>query len=262
MKCYKAKEQLALYVGGDLPSELRAALLAHLDSCQDCTKELAALKSSGAFVQELADNDTPPPLPTDFADQILNRVQAEEAQGQSSEQSSPSIVSPQWRSILVPLATAAAVVLLLFGGWRILINPGGTSDNSEPILVVSAEGEAVSWETLQEGVAMKMEGPVLLDEWIPSSESGVIAILHKNDNMLGPDTFTMDYCGEVRNFARLRSYPWIKQREKKLLACAGSPEQLYVAVCSMPGSSRVDRKKLTESLVGAYNPCLNQKKGA
>jgi hypothetical protein len=218
----------------------------------------ANLKRSSAMVQELADADNPPPLPDDFSDQVLNRVRAEEARGETPKHTS---FSTKGRTILVPLAVAAAVALMVFGSRRLLDGPVAT-DDSEPTLLVGADGEPVSWEELEETLAMKVEGPFLVDEWIPSSEAGVIAVLHKNENMLGPDTFTMDYIGEVRNFARLRSYPWIKQREKKLLACAGSPEQLYVAVCNMPGSLRVERKKLTESLIETYNPCLNQKKGA
>ena len=59
MRCSKAKEQLALYVGGDLPSDLQPELLTHLETCRECAKELADLKRSGAIVQKLADKDSP-----------------------------------------------------------------------------------------------------------------------------------------------------------------------------------------------------------
>ncbi len=258
MSCSKARKQLALYVGGDLPSDLQPELLTHLGTCRECAQELADLKRSGAIIQKLADKDSPRPLPADFSDQVLRQVRAEEARGQEPDRPS----SPQrWRTFLTPLAGVAAGVMLVFGGWRILDDPVATSDDSEPVLLVRTEGVPVPWEKLEQELAVKIEGPFRLDEWTPSHEAGVVAILHKNENMLGPDTFTFDYCGEARSFARWRSYPWMKQREKKLRSCAGSPEQLYVAVCSMPGSSRADRKKLTESLIETYNPCLNQKKG-
>ena len=258
MRCSKAREQLALYVGGDLPSDLQPELLTHLEICRECAKELADLKRSGAIVQKLADKDSPGPLPADFSDQVLRQVRAEEARGQEPDRPSPL---QRWRTFLVPLAGVAAIVMLIFGGRHVLKNPGATTDDSDPVLLVRTDGEPAPWDDFEQEFAVTVEGPYRLDEWTPSSEAGVIAILHKNENMLGPDTFTFDYCGEASSFAQWRSYPWMKQREKKLRSCAGSPEQLYVAVCSMPGSSRADRKKLTESLIETYNPCLNQKKG-
>src|SRR3989339_1888447 len=75
MKCLRAEQQLALFVGGDLPESETAELTAHLESCRACANELERLKRAQELLGKLARSDQPDPLPADFSGQVLAEIQ-------------------------------------------------------------------------------------------------------------------------------------------------------------------------------------------
>ena len=89
---------LSAFLDGELGENERAALLAHLETCEACRAELAAL----AAVHEALADETDYPAPEGFADGVMARVRAEGAR-----RSSPRVWK-RWAG----LAACAAVIVL------------------------------------------------------------------------------------------------------------------------------------------------------
>ena len=251
MNCAKARELLPLYAGGDIPQDEVAALEQHLQQCSDCAAELAALKQSLAALPRLAEKDRPDPLPEDFAWQ----VQA------AAERRASAPVKGAWRRHLrrwrpqVSLTGVAAVVLLaLVVAWE-------SFDQAEQPASDTGQPDAVHWDEIKSGFASCMDGPYRLEDWDIPGQAGVFAVMHKPDPANQPDVYVIDYCGEAGKLSAIDAYPWFGQRVRKMIARAGSKENVYVAVCLLQQSDRQTRREIEKALIEEYNPYFNVRKG-
>jgi hypothetical protein len=172
------------------------------------------------------------------------------------------------------LAAAGAIALILVGLFAIRgadrradsplhrragrsADPPAEAPRSIP---VSAE-RAMRWSELAEEFGSCIEGPYRLADWKAPSEAGVYAIMHRRDPGGSPDTYVVDYCGESDQLSRGRSYPWYEQRMRRLVARAGSEENVYIAVCILERSSRADRVKIERAIIDRCTPYFNVRKG-
>jgi len=108
---------------------------------------------------------------------------------------------------------------------------------------------AVKWGDLSFTDAVTFSGSV------PSTESGVYAIMTKPDPQNKPKTYTTLYFGETEDFSKRIDTNHEKYdcwNEKKI-------NGLYYELYVMPNSSQEKRQKVESSLIKQYGPGCNEK---
>lgn len=243
MNCSKAREKMALHVSGDLPDKERATIELHLINCRACREEFEVLKRSQLAIVKVSESDIPVPLRGDFSRNVIQNI--------SDSSRTPSIRSALfgWKpalGILGVLCIIALGVLSFSGFFENLI------ENR------MATGSAVSWEKISKDFAGCIEGPYRIENYNPPPAAGVFAVLQK----VNGDSYKVLYCDESYDLASYRAYPWIYQRKRQILSYAGSDENVYVAVCLKPQSSRSEREILEKNIIEEYKPQFNKKSGA
>ncbi len=98
--------------------------------------------------------------------------------------------------------------------------------------------------------------PERLSSWKPPYIAGIYAIL-VDEPSSAPMPFRPIYFGETGDMSEsglIQHHPlhdcWYKQ--------TGSVYRLYIAVCEMPDSSPVERKRLETELIKQYRPICNE----
>jgi hypothetical protein len=139
MKCEWVKQNVLLYVYGELPDDARYELEQHLTRCTDCTADLEATRNFHATVSEFAVDDPTPNL------LAASRMRLQEAL-ETTEQGrfwQRLIFNPTaWlQQIRFSPALAAAILMLGFAG-GVLTTYKATSDHSS--LASLGEGPAVA----------------------------------------------------------------------------------------------------------------------
>lgn len=109
MTCNEMESRLAALIDGSLPDEETGRVEAHLRSCGDCRKTLAALRASDALVKGLEDVEPPPWLKT----RVMARVREEAREGKSVFQ---RLFCPL--HIKLPIQ-ALATVLIAVAAWNV-----------------------------------------------------------------------------------------------------------------------------------------------
>jgi len=250
MKCQKAKKQLVLFVGDDLPERKRISVESHLKHCPTCVAELEELKKMKEGINNIARLDLPDPIYPDFPEKVTKNIQQVRAKSQF------------W---LIPKPVHAAGIftlgiLLITSAILIFLSSGKVSSDRliKEILSISDSGSSeLVWDP--EHIFFKaLDGPYRLDTWEAHQQSGVYAVLHKTTSDAGPITYIIDYCGQGLNLASYRGYPWIQHRMKRLIARTGSKENVYIAVFLMPDSSKQERRQIEEALLKTFNPYFNR----
>ena len=96
--------------------------------------------------------------------------------------------------------------------------------------------------------------PERLSSWHPPSHSGLYAILIP-DSSVEPKPFRVLYFGESSNMSEVeftshhRYLCWIHE--------AGTEDRLYISICLIPNSTRVERSAGEMNLVMKYRPICN-----
>jgi hypothetical protein len=245
VNCSNAREKMALDISGDLPEKEKAALELHLMNCQACREEFEALKKAHATFAKMAKQDVPRPLETDFSRVVRHKISGTEIDPASAKKKLSTIFG--WKPIMAISGAfvIAVAVLFLFGVF----------ENGKVNKIV--DGSAASWEKISSDFAGCIEGPYRLSNYSPPPEAGVFAILQK----VGTDDYRILYCDQSKDLASYKAYPWIYQRQRQILSYAGSDENVYVAVCLKPQSSRSDREVLEKNIIKEYKPEFNKKPG-
>ena len=70
MNCEQVRNRLSSYVDNELPADLRAEVDAHLESCPDCTDELAALQNLSSAAEKLVHPSLPASIWTNIEAQL------------------------------------------------------------------------------------------------------------------------------------------------------------------------------------------------
>ncbi len=251
MNCRKATRLLPLLAGGDLPKRQAREVQAHANTCEACRSELARIHQSLNAVRKIADLDKPTPLPEDFDWQVQNLIERSE----SPKRLALSRLR-QWRPQLSFSGLALVVLLALFVAWESLDEFGPPVDER------GSERSQVSWDEFRTRSVECIEGPYQLSDWEVPNRAGVYAIMHKPDPDNQPDLFVVDFCGESDRLSAYRNYPWIRQRERRMVDRAGSTDNVYIAVCLLDQSTRSDRREIEKALVREFAPFFNRKHGA
>ncbi len=246
MNCGNAKEKMALDLSGDLPEKDKAVLELHLMNCPRCRKEFDALKKAQAAVAKMIVQDTPRSLEANFSRAVRERVSGSEKDSAYAKKMPFTIFG--WKPIMAISGAIVIVTAVLF--------LAGVFENKEIIKI--ADGSAVSWEKISGDFAGCIEGPYRLSNYNPPPEAGVFAILQK----VSTDDYRVLYCDQSKDLASYKAYPWISQRQRQILSYAGSDQNVYVAVCLKPQSSRLEREMLEKNIIEEYKPQFNKKPGA
>lgn len=149
MNCHAAREQLPLFVTGDLPTEVATSLTAHLQACAACQREEGMLRRLVIGFAQLPEPETSVDLPGIFR----------EAARQEQR------VGRRWRNLaLAATAIAAGVLLLLFvrvevrggdGQWVIALGtPQPTVKPNPPAVPPAAEP---AWKQFEEKLTALQE---------------------------------------------------------------------------------------------------------
>ena len=113
MKCSEIQEQLSAYHDGELASEMREAVTAHLAGCKQCASQLAAFAGCSDALGQLPQPSVPPTVWAGIATKL------DQDAGQNEQVMPPTSDQPHssWLTIR-RLALAASVLLVLgLGFW-------------------------------------------------------------------------------------------------------------------------------------------------
>ena len=113
MRCEEVQGRLPAYSSGELPTDVREAVQAHLGRCAACQAALARIDALAAV---LASAQTPP-VPTGFAARVMVRARSR----RSAAVSAAWNPLRWWRLGSAPMRAAAAAVLLIGLGAGLLI---------------------------------------------------------------------------------------------------------------------------------------------
>ena len=261
MRCSKAREMLALYVGGDLPGSKASRLEVHLESCPECSAELEALRRPQAAIEEIGAVDIAENLPADFADQVFRIANT------TAKAPTPGKISRTGFQRLRPVVIIGAVAVLALIAISVTRMGGPVKIDSlaqwrmDLIRSVKGNGKGVAWEGIPY-LADVFEKPVRVDQFDPPREAGVFAVMHRIESEGELPRYIIDYCGESRRLGPFTGNPWVNQSKGRLLSRAGSEENIYIAVMLMPDSTRKYRRNIESVLIEAFNPYFNRVKGA
>jgi len=126
MRCEEVQGRLPAYSSGELPTNVREAVQAHLGRCAACQAALARIDALGAV---LAGAQTPP-VPAGFAARVMAKARSRRSAAVSAGWNPLG----RWRLASAPMRAAAAAVLLvglgagLWMGWT--PGPGVVSPDS------------------------------------------------------------------------------------------------------------------------------------
>jgi len=244
MKCERARREMALYVGGDLPLRILPRLLTHLKRCADCAAEFEILKQAQRAIGEIAQADTPERLPDDFSARVHHRLA-----GKNMEKAHPARWNIGGRRLKL-IAGFAVVVAVILAASQLFDFVG------------ESNGPVSGWEKMKREFGDAVQDPVELESWVPNGQPGVFVVLHKPDPINQPELYRFDYCGESARLVSFHGNPWNRQRERRLLSRAGSRDNIYIAVVPLPESTLRERRKITRILIEEFNPFFNRKNGA
>ncbi|MCP4547450.1 MAG: zf-HC2 domain-containing protein [bacterium] len=249
MNCEQAHDGLPLLAGDDLPADEARRLMAHIADCPACAADLASLRLARTRIRRIGELDRPADLTTDFVTDLETAL----LRRRQIRHRAP-------RLVFGGLALAVLVLLLI---WRFAVNPQAPESEriTTPVTVVEADGEPereLLWTEIGDGFTGCFEGPYRLEELELSNQPGVMAVMHKPDPADRPNTFILDYCGEAQNLSTIRSYPWLAQRLRRMARRAGDEKNLYIAVCTMPESSRSERTARKQALLHEFKPFFNR----
>jgi hypothetical protein len=253
MKCSSVKHDLPLYLSDDLPDSQLARITRHLSACTACTRELETLRQAQTAVEQIAAADQPAPLPDDFSLAIHRRIVADTET--APNQSEPP---PIWRRLpkFAPIAAVAGLIAILLIALSQDDRIGRQRDKP-----VERQASLIDPTELIDRFGDAVVGPIPVTEWEPSGESGVYAILHKPDLNADSALFAVDYCGESDGLQSYRSSPWVRQKQGRLIARAGSPNNIYIIVIVLPESSNAQRRRIERALRDEYKPFFNYRNG-
>ncbi len=133
MKCHKTRRLLPDYIGDELTSRHKERVERHLESCPQCQKEFAVYKKMWDVLK-----DQPiPPQDEGFWNLFTSRVMDEVTRRSRSSRKLRIISPPVFKSILIPLAGIAAVMLafIVANKWVHWQESGGELSIQEEIAV-------------------------------------------------------------------------------------------------------------------------------
>ena len=132
----QARACLADYLEGDLVLDRRARVDAHLDGCDECSRELAELRSTVALLRGLPDTEAPAHL----SDDIMRRVRSGEARPSLIARIGAWAEDLLWPGLAVPVAAAVAALFVATVSGQIrfpglLDNEPATSATASPAAI-------------------------------------------------------------------------------------------------------------------------------
>lgn len=126
VQCRDVREQLGLYVDGEIQAEARAAVEAHLDRCPACAKELQSLRAVAAALAPRESAVVPESLWTAIEERLDQTATA------ASEPSVAPTALPLFRR---PIAAAASILLVVGLGLVGIAWLAGTTSTAEAATV-------------------------------------------------------------------------------------------------------------------------------
>jgi hypothetical protein len=257
MKCTSVKPYLPLYLSDDLTEGQLKRIARHLSSCSDCTRELESLRQAQSAVEQIAAADQPEPLPEDFSLSVHRRIVADSASAPS-----PSEPGTLWRRLpkFAPVAAVVGLIAVLLVTLTQVDRIGNRAPR-EPVDSALTETSVVDLSELVERYGDAVVGPIPVTEWEPSGEAGVYAVLHKSDPEADSAAYAVDYCGQSDRLQSYRGSPWIRQKQGRLIARAGSPDNIYIIIIVLPESSNAERRHIERALRDEYKPFFNRRNG-
>ena len=163
---------------------------------------------------------------------------------------------------LVPVVSVVALTAVLLFALSRDQKTNETGDGTASITADLGERSVLSLSDLVDLYGDSVEGPLPVESWDPSGARGVYMLMHKPDPSGSPDTYALDYCGESNRLLSFRGNPWIRQRQGRLIARAGSRDNVYIVVIVLPESSRALRRRIEKDLHEQYQPYFNRRNGA
>ncbi|MFC1608106.1 anti-sigma factor family protein [Candidatus Latescibacterota bacterium] len=255
MRCNIATRLAALHAGGDLPDHEIPELMVHLEQCPQCAADYDELCDTISMVKKSVNIDTLPPLPDDFSDSVVSHVIKNKS---GKKQTSLKKFTFFRKTSLVVTAAAS----LLIASLQVL---NISSKHHERRLAlrhreIQAQASADQSEiklTQKRLERLNIEEPQMIENWEPTGEAGIFAIMHRPDPENKPETFNIVYLGQSHKLL-VTSHPWISQQKRRLISSTGSPDNIFIAVRYMPESSQKERNQIKRALIRKFKPQFNK----
>lgn len=97
--------------------------------------------------------------------------------------------------------------------------------------------------------------PVKITKWEPPESRGLYAILVPDLSVEGLPLRAV-YFGQTENFAE-RGFPKSHHKFEDWVKEAMEIDHLFIAIYSMPGSTREERESIESKLINLYHPVCN-----
>ncbi|MBN2624302.1 MAG: zf-HC2 domain-containing protein [Acidimicrobiales bacterium] len=188
MRCEQLRDMAPDVALGLLTGRERAAALAHLERCETCRTEVAALAGTADELLLAAPEATPP---DGFAAGVLARLAAEEpvrdAPGAPAPIDGDRGARPSGRRRMV-VAAVAAVVVLVVGGLAVALRSDGGAGTEVAATAVmrTGQGQVVGEATVSGDAPAAVEIDVpgwdaMVDRWGGASEAGYLLAVETSD---------------------------------------------------------------------------------
>jgi len=145
MRCKKYREQIVLYLYGDLSETERADLESHINGCRRCAQELASTKHMFRLLDETKEES----IPEADWEKCWSAVRMDIATGQEKKRSKKIFMFPGW-----VYAGASLVLIFILG---IAIGRYGLSPDSAKVVSTAVRQTSVSPEYLRQSLSDHFE---------------------------------------------------------------------------------------------------------
>jgi hypothetical protein len=157
------RNSLADYLEGDLGLDARAAVDAHLDGCEECTREVAEMQQTIRLLRMLPEPETPPMI----AANVMRRIRAGETEPKGLSRIFRGIKSIFEPSFVLPasaIAAAALVVVVLQDPQAVrlpsFLNPGAGPEVPSAEFATAQGGSGTAQATRAAGLDSVVPGVI------------------------------------------------------------------------------------------------------
>jgi hypothetical protein len=102
---------------------------------------------------------------------------------------------------------------------------------------------------------ISFEGPYAITAWNPPRRAAVYAIMYKRDR--SEDRYFIIYFGESENLS-YRGFYRSHHKYNCWIQYAGSDDNLYIGINTMPNSTDAERRRVEQDLIRQYDPYCNR----
>lgn len=239
LTCDRVREQLALWVTGDLVPEAERAVAGHLAGCPACREEADVWRDEWPKVAASARRSDPEGPPEEALTAAVNAA--------LGARPGPGFRRSRGLRRVVVVAATLAFLLVIRGFWMEDVdeNPAAVAV-TDPMRAEA--GPTVTWSELQEFFDDCLSAPVAPARFEGSGEPGLLAVLARDED---GERYRVLACISAPDLSGVHGYPWLDQRLSRLRAAAGDAE-LVVTACGTGNLDGTTRRRVRREFAASF----------